>query len=107
MKTNPPAAAMASPVSVPSLGTVILVRYKGPTNQTGSRWIATLDRGKPDVFRASSRFNYAGSENDGSDAAAAACLEKYQSFLDGRFACKLTGRARLSGDTFVYTFETV
>ncbi|MFN7340282.1 MAG: hypothetical protein ACK5VI_04275 [Opitutia bacterium] len=107
MKNKTPAPAMPSPVSVPSLGTVILVRYRGPTDRAGSRWIATLDRGKPDIFRASARFNYAGSENDGSDAAAGACLEKYQSFLDGRFSCKLTGRARLSSDSFVYTFETV
>jgi hypothetical protein len=107
MKNKTAPAMPPAPAPVPSLGSVILVRYKGPTDRTGSRWIATLDRGKPDIFRASAQFNYAGSENDGSDAAARACLEKYQSFLDGRFACKLTGRARLSGDTFVYTFETV
>ena len=47
-----------------------LVRYHGPTDRKGSRWIATIKRGKEEAFRASVPFS------DGPIAAAEAAAEK-------------------------------
>ena len=48
-----------------------VVRYHGPTNSRGSRWIATIKRGGGEVWRASLPFS------DGPIAAAVAAADKF------------------------------
>jgi len=94
---------------VPNLGGAILVRYAGPTNSRGSRWIATLDRGEDCKFRAVVAFDYS-SEDDGRAAAARAALGKFSAWANEkatthRTEYSLTGWLYLAPRNYVFGFS--
>ena len=96
-KTAPSAA-------VPSLGMAILVRYCGPTNSKGSRWLATLNRDCLLNFKASHPFTYDGKDNDGADLAAAACLAKFETWCK-RTSPELTFNRRIIGRIYIQSAD--
>lgn len=99
---------------VADAGMGIVVQYRCPTNTRGGRWTARFNRDAKTIFRASSSFTFDDKGNEGSDAAAAACLAKFQDYCNEpipgviktsqtRFA--LTARASLGGGAYAYTFK--
>jgi hypothetical protein len=113
-KTKTPAPMLENLPPVPSLGSGILVRFAPVTNSKGARWIASLRWDRETVFRATVGFHFGSTQNAGRDAAARACLEKFESFCNDEPVksrekyFRLTGCASFnSGDSYIYTFENV
>lgn len=86
---------------------VVKVRYAGPTNTKGSRWIATLRRSRTEVIRVTASYDYSlptGQEN--ALVAAKECYAKalasYDSGNDVRDYVAVPGD--LNPDTYVFTF---
>lgn len=95
--------------SLDDLGMSILVRYKQATDTRGSGWLATLWRDSSLTFRASYHFTYDDKNNEGSDIAAARCLEKFTEYCNSpglqKLDFRLTGRASLGNGSYAYTFK--
>lgn len=81
MKTKHPPLVVAINPTLPSLGRALSVTYCPATGARGSRWRAKISDGMFTVT-ASAPFDYSGHGNDGRDAAAVACLEKYAKSFD-------------------------
>ena len=71
------ATTAQSPATLAALptGVMIRVRYLGPTDHRGSRWVATCKRSADQVFRAVLPYEHDGSDYRGQHAALA-CLAK-------------------------------
>ena len=75
-----------------------VVKYHGPTDTKGSRWIATIRRGsqRQDVYRASVSFN------EGPDAAAQDAVDKFNQKMESDWIVLSFPQSIDGGDTYSY-----
>ena len=95
---------------VPNLGGAILVRYAGPTDSRGSRWIATIERGADFKLRAVRPFNYGDDSSNGADDAARAVLSKFAAWANKNntgpaLEYKIVGYGHLNADGRIFIFR--
>ena len=75
-----------------------VVKYCGPTDTRGSRWIATIRRGqtRADVFRATVPYG------DGPDAAAAAVVDRFNAAMAADWRVIGAALSTDGGDSYAY-----
>src|SRR5262245_23483276 len=85
---------------------VAKVRYAGPTNTRGGRYVASIYRDSERTYRATVGFDHADSPSTNARAAALACLTKSlaDNNPDASVADYVAVPGNLSADSYTFTF---
>lgn len=84
---------------------IVRVRYAGPTNTRGSRWIATLRRDEERTYRVTRGYDYAAPMGSGGALAAALeCWDKARADLNAWSDEHVAIPADLDAGSYAFTF---